>query len=269
MAYSLQDTTDLTALGNAIRAKTGGSANMTVAEMATAVGNISTGSGGGSQSSVPFGLQIDNYTDNGINNTVGGLHEYFITELTLTGDRLIPINNYLTTDNYLDNGYFYASSSMFTFVNTVHITGNPISIPDSFCRGFSSLASINIPSSVEIIGNNAFYGNGSLSSVTLPSNLEAIGNQAFYNTSLATITIPASVEYIGPRAFEGNYYLTTIYFLGTPTTLGNTNVNQQVFRNCNALTDMYVPWTSGTFSTFEGYISNTIGATIHYEWQPS
>lgn len=45
MAYSLQDTSDLTALGNAIRAKTGGSSNMTVAEMATAVSGISSGGG--------------------------------------------------------------------------------------------------------------------------------------------------------------------------------------------------------------------------------
>ena len=45
MAYSLQDTTDLTSLGDAIRAKTGGSSNMTVAEMATAVASIG-GSGG-------------------------------------------------------------------------------------------------------------------------------------------------------------------------------------------------------------------------------
>ena len=47
MAYSLQNTTDLTALGNAIRTKTGGALNLTVAEMATAVAGI-TGGGGGS-----------------------------------------------------------------------------------------------------------------------------------------------------------------------------------------------------------------------------
>ena len=43
MAYSLENTTDLTALGNAIRAKTGSAATMTVAEMATAVNGISAG----------------------------------------------------------------------------------------------------------------------------------------------------------------------------------------------------------------------------------
>lgn len=47
MAYSLQNTTDLIALGNAIRAKTGGASNLTVAEMATAVASITGGGGGG------------------------------------------------------------------------------------------------------------------------------------------------------------------------------------------------------------------------------
>ena len=43
MSYALIDTTDLTALGDAIRAKTGESGNLTISEMATAVGNISGG----------------------------------------------------------------------------------------------------------------------------------------------------------------------------------------------------------------------------------
>lgn len=47
MSYALIDTTDLTALGNAIRTKTGGSSAMTVSAMATAVAGITSGGGGG------------------------------------------------------------------------------------------------------------------------------------------------------------------------------------------------------------------------------
>ena len=43
MSYALIDTTDLTTLGDAIRAKTGGSSNLTISEMATAVADISGG----------------------------------------------------------------------------------------------------------------------------------------------------------------------------------------------------------------------------------
>lgn len=48
MAYSLENITDLTALGDAIRAKTGSNATMTVAQMATAVASISGGGGSSS-----------------------------------------------------------------------------------------------------------------------------------------------------------------------------------------------------------------------------
>ena len=44
--YIIHDTT-LTSIANAIRTKTGSNAQMTPSEMATAIGNISTGGGGG------------------------------------------------------------------------------------------------------------------------------------------------------------------------------------------------------------------------------
>ena len=46
MSYALINTNDLTTLGNAIRAKTGGSNNLSIGEMTTAVNGIAIGSGG-------------------------------------------------------------------------------------------------------------------------------------------------------------------------------------------------------------------------------
>lgn len=51
MAYSLENTVELTALANAIRAKTGGSGTMTVSQMTSAVGTISGEGGSGGISS--------------------------------------------------------------------------------------------------------------------------------------------------------------------------------------------------------------------------
>lgn len=48
MAYSLENTADLTNLADAIRAKTGSNATMTVAQMATAIASISGGGGSSS-----------------------------------------------------------------------------------------------------------------------------------------------------------------------------------------------------------------------------
>lgn len=50
MSYSLQNTTSLTSLADAIRSKTGDSASMTVEEMITAVNSITTGGGSSSSS---------------------------------------------------------------------------------------------------------------------------------------------------------------------------------------------------------------------------
>lgn len=72
MAYSLQNTTDLSNLADAIRAKTGGSSNMTVADMATAVASIA-GSGGTVTISYTSPSVSTNYYTG-------------FTSLTLTGD---------------------------------------------------------------------------------------------------------------------------------------------------------------------------------------
>lgn len=76
MAYSLENTTDLTALGDAIRAKTGDIATMTVAQMATAVAGIS-GGGGSSSSGFPTTnlhgawINMSNYPDYDLSAYIG------------------------------------------------------------------------------------------------------------------------------------------------------------------------------------------------------
>ena len=79
----------------------------------------------------------------------------------------------------------------------------------------TSLTSIEIPASVETIGNSAFSDCSSLATVTFEkgSRLKTIGdeppiNNGFYGafnncTSLTSIEIPASVEKIPGGAFCG------------------------------------------------------------------
>ena len=82
----------------------------------------------------------------------------------------------------------------------------------------SSLTSINIPSGVTTIGNNAFYVCASLTSVTIPDSVTSIDNYAFRSCdSLTSITVKAT----------------------TPPTLGNSNV----FLNTNDC-PIYVPAAS-------------------------
>jgi len=78
---------------------------------------------------------------------------------------------------------------------------------------FSGIAiiSVSIPSSVRIIGDNAFYRCSNLQSITIPAGVTEIGQSAFYYCSgLASVTIPASVTSIGNNAFYGCSNLTSI-----------------------------------------------------------
>ena len=73
----------------------------------------------------------------------------------------------------------------------------------------TALTSIEIPASVETIGNTAFSDCSSLATVTFEkgSRLKTIGNNAYYRcTSLTSIEIPASVETIEKKAFEPCIY---------------------------------------------------------------
>lgn len=95
----------------------------------------------------------------------------------------------------------------------------------------TSQAQVNIPGSVSLFGEYAFfsagiqnlivnsgvsgfslgcfYNNRSLSNIELPDTLEVINNNCFQNcTSLNTVNIPDSVHTIGTSAFQGIYNVT-------------------------------------------------------------
>ena len=121
----------------------------------------------------------------------------------------------------------------------------------------TSLTSIEIPASVETIGNSAFYGCSSLATVTFEkgSRLKTIGdeppiNNGFYGafnncTSLTSIEIPASVEKIPGGAFCGCTSLTTVTFEKDSQlrTIGGYTFNGDhgAFSDCTALTSIVIP----------------------------
>lgn len=80
------------------------------------------------------------------------------------------------------------------------------SIPNGAFRS-CGLTSIEVPTGIKTIGENAFSGNNRLKNISLPDGLETIGNRAFYcnlgspNESLDNLVIPSSVTQIGDEAF--------------------------------------------------------------------
>ena len=99
---------------------------------------------------------------------------------------------------------------MFTGGNDIKIKEGTLSVADCFLINHNPYghshpsewgATLTLPSTLRIIGEQAFEGIPA-SSLTLPESLEKIGTSAFANcTNLRRATIPASVKYIGWGAF--------------------------------------------------------------------
>ena len=61
---------------------------------------------------------------------------------------------------------------------------------------------IDLPTQLQIIEEEAFYGNTSLDRVILPDGLEEIHRKAFANSSCRDVYFPSSISYIAPNAFD-------------------------------------------------------------------
>jgi len=65
------------------------------------------------------------------------------------------------------------------------------------------ITSVEFPSNIDSIANNAFYHNN-ITDIIIPNSLTYIGNKAFAKNIITNITIPSSVTYIGGGAFNNN-----------------------------------------------------------------
>ena len=98
----------------------------------------------------------------------------------------------------------------------------------------SSLTSVTIPDSVEIIGASAFSNNNNLTSATIGEGVTSIGTSAFFGADLSSIIIPNNVVSIGQQAFDLNS-LTSVTFGTSLITVG-----LKAFSN-NNLTSIALP----------------------------
>ncbi len=101
----------------------------------------------------------------------------------------------------------------------------------SECR---SLVKVTLPEGLTTI-NDAFYGCQKLTSINLPKSLQVIGNSAFSNTKFQKFDLSGLTELqsIGGSAFSGCSELSEIVFPASLEQIGNS-----AFSSCNSLTSV-------------------------------
>ena len=125
-----------------------------------------------------------------------------------------------------------------------------VSIADNAFYKCVALKSITIPKLVETIGECCFYYCTALESVTFEggSKLTSIGDYAFdCCEALKNVTIPASVKTIGEFCFAYCYALESVTFeKGSKlTTIGGS-----AFHSCEALNSITIPASVGTIGEY-------------------
>ncbi len=119
-------------------------------------------------------------------------------------------------------------------------------------RNQAGLENIEIPSTLDTLGTNAFSGCSSLTSIDLSetsvtnlpgSNAMSSGWGMFYNcTSLSKVSLPSCLKTIGHSAFACCSSLDSIDL----SRIGVTTINDYAFASCTSLTSIILPETLKT-----------------------
>ncbi|MBR0415044.1 MAG: leucine-rich repeat protein [Clostridia bacterium] len=153
-------------------------------------------------------------------------------------------------------GWAFANCST---VTAVDLPTTLESIGENAFRSCNGLKNITIPYSVTSIGNSAFILCKGLTSVGLNYGLTSIGNNAFEGCSgLTSVEIPASLTNFGSYAFRYCENLARATFQNGLTTIGAS-----FFQQCTGLTEVVIPDSVSTLETraFAG-CSNLTAVTI-------
>lgn len=242
-------------------------ANKNMANLATAIGSISTGS---STTITPLSV-----TENGTYTAPTGT-AYSPVTVNVSGGESIGIPREVSS-----GGIYQMPVNNFTFSLPANATSiGPSALYYAF-NGCTGLTSVDLSSVTTVPGSYglyyAFYNCKALTSVDLSSLTEITGPSALYYafcgctrltsvdlSSLTTVTGSSALYY----AFNGCTHLTSVN-LSSLMTLTGSGALVYAFRNCTSLTSLSFPaLTDSSFGSrtdqFNNMLSKVRGCTVHF-----
>ena len=244
----------LSAIGDAIRNKTGGTEALTLDQMVTEIEGIQAGGGGSTEEwfndgdthiwiTLPEGRtspMLGCYPNGTVTVDWGdGTEPDVLTGINTYTAKWTPTHNYAKPGDYViklsvDGEVVFggsSSSDQYSYILR-HSTST-----DKRNRAYqNAVQKIEMGNDTKI-GNYAFCYCSSLSAITISGSVTSIGQYAFqYCYALASVTIPEGVTSIDNVAFSGCSALSAITIPDSVTSLGSS-----VFQNCYALASVTIP----------------------------
>lgn len=286
----------LTAIADAIRAKTGDEGTLTPAEMAQAIEDLPEGAAepyveytfehGFVKTAILHGLtEIPAYFLGHTSGNPGQLTSIDIPEgvtsigqnaFSLSGLRQVSLPSTLFSIGneafancglsqidipagvrQIGNGAFKSCTSLTSIVLPEALTTTNVDSGSMF-SGCTYLVSCNIPSGMTLIPSYCFSGCTRLVMTEIPAHVTQINAAAFQNCKgLTSIDILGATNIPQSSAFGGCTNLKTVRFHDTPSAI-------HVSAFPTAVTNIYVPWASGAVA---GAPWGATNASIHYDTQ--
>ncbi len=153
--------------------------------------------------------------------------------------KTITIPKGLPIDGLECSGYFgggWGATFKDCFVEHFILEDGIEYIPAQLTHGDTHFKSIEIPSSVKIIGQSAFEGCELFTEFTVPDTITQIDYAAFYGCpNLTSVKLPEGLEVIGEQAFAK----TPLTGIAIPSTV--TTMNYAIFSGCESLKEITLP----------------------------
>jgi serine/threonine protein kinase len=122
-------------------------------------------------------------------------------------------------------------------LESIILPSNLDHIPNDFFYGCEKLKEIQIPSSVKSLGDRCFNGCKRIERISLPSKMNIIGKNVFCNcSSLQSIIMPTEVNGLGSHIFQGCKELKTIVI-----PKGAKSIPNGMFSGCSFLCEVKMP----------------------------